>query len=82
MTRTVEAIYENGVLKPLEALDLNERQQVEIVVREQNGSDSPVAARNEDERRSAFRELLEEVDRMNLRLRVRMPAREEFYDRL
>lgn len=32
MERVVEAIYENGVLTPLEALNLPERQQLTIVI--------------------------------------------------
>ncbi len=34
MTREVEAVYENGVLRPLEPLPLNESQRVRIVVSE------------------------------------------------
>jgi predicted DNA-binding antitoxin AbrB/MazE fold protein len=30
MTRQVEAVYENGMLRPLEPLDLNEHQQVTV----------------------------------------------------
>jgi predicted DNA-binding antitoxin AbrB/MazE fold protein len=82
MTKVVEAIFEDGVLKPLEALGLIERQHVEIVVRDVNGTKWPAPASNESERQAALRDLIEEVDRMNLRLRVRMPSREEFYDRL
>ena len=33
MTVTVEAVYENGVLKPAQALPLQEHQKVEITVR-------------------------------------------------
>ncbi len=29
---TIEAIYENGVLKPLQKLDIPERQRVEIII--------------------------------------------------
>ena len=29
---TIEAIYENGVLKPLQRLDIPERQRVEIII--------------------------------------------------
>ena len=32
MGQVVEAVYENGVLKPLERLDLNEREHVRITV--------------------------------------------------
>jgi predicted DNA-binding antitoxin AbrB/MazE fold protein len=34
MARVVEAIYENGTLKPLEALDLPEHQRVRITIHE------------------------------------------------
>ena len=33
MTLTVEAVYENGVLKPAQALPLQEHEKVEITVR-------------------------------------------------
>ncbi len=33
MTRTLEAIYENGVLRPLEPLSLQENQQVTLTVK-------------------------------------------------
>jgi predicted DNA-binding antitoxin AbrB/MazE fold protein len=33
MSITVEAVYENGVLKPVRALPLGERQKVEITVK-------------------------------------------------
>jgi predicted DNA-binding antitoxin AbrB/MazE fold protein len=32
MSITVQAVYENGVLRPLEALDLSEHQQVTVTV--------------------------------------------------
>jgi predicted DNA-binding antitoxin AbrB/MazE fold protein len=32
MTKAVEAVYEGGVLRPLEALDLRERQRVRVVL--------------------------------------------------
>lgn len=35
MTRTIDAIYENGLLRPLEPLDFAEHEQVRITV--QNG---------------------------------------------
>ena len=34
MPRTVQAIYENGVFKPLHKLDLHEKQRVEILILE------------------------------------------------
>lgn len=35
MTLTVEAVYEDGVLKPVEPLPLKEREQVEISIQTQ-----------------------------------------------
>jgi predicted DNA-binding antitoxin AbrB/MazE fold protein len=32
MPKTIEAIYENGVFKPLEKIDLKEHQKVEIII--------------------------------------------------
>lgn len=32
MPRTIEAIYENGVLKPLSVLDLKEHERVKIIL--------------------------------------------------
>jgi predicted DNA-binding antitoxin AbrB/MazE fold protein len=43
MRKTLQAIYENGVLRPLEPLDLPEHQQVAVVV-----SQLPTASLDED----------------------------------
>jgi predicted DNA-binding antitoxin AbrB/MazE fold protein len=32
LTRVIQAVYENGVLRPLVAIDLNEHQQVRIII--------------------------------------------------
>lgn len=34
MSQVIEAIYENGVLKPLEKIDLKEHQKIEIFIKE------------------------------------------------
>lgn len=34
MHKIIEAIYENGVLKPLTALDIKEHEKVEVIIRE------------------------------------------------
>ena len=36
MPRTIQAIYENGVLKPLSKLDLPEQQRVDILIKGSN----------------------------------------------
>jgi predicted DNA-binding antitoxin AbrB/MazE fold protein len=40
MSYVIQAVYENGVLRPLEKLDLGEHQQVEITM----GPHAPVAS--------------------------------------
>jgi hypothetical protein len=40
MSQTIEAIYEDGVLKPLEKLVLGEHQQVRIIVESQKAADN------------------------------------------
>ena len=37
MTSEVEAVYENGVLKPLERLDLREGERVKVVIKRERG---------------------------------------------
>ena len=37
MTRSLQAVYENGVLRPLEPLALKEHQQVTVTVSDQEG---------------------------------------------
>ena len=37
MTREIEAVYEKGVLKPLEQLDLREGERVKVVVKRERG---------------------------------------------
>jgi predicted DNA-binding antitoxin AbrB/MazE fold protein len=46
MSYTIQAVYENGVLRPLEKLNLDEHQQVQIVI------ESRAATRCEDSDRS------------------------------
>jgi predicted DNA-binding antitoxin AbrB/MazE fold protein len=87
MTRIVEAIYEDGVLKPVEALDLQEHSHVRATVesisaRDQSPNDTPELVQTEEEREALLAELFEEIDRANLHLGWRIPAREELYDRL
>lgn len=86
MTKFVEAIYSHGIFEPLEALDLPEKQRVELVVRplgEATQPDAPSAESrsSDDECDAALAELFAEIDRMDLRLRIRMPTRDELYER-
>jgi predicted DNA-binding antitoxin AbrB/MazE fold protein len=84
MTKVVEAIYSQGVLQPLESLDLPEKQRVELTVRPIDGATPalPDMARPKQEREVALVELFAEIDRMDLHLRVRMPTRDELHVRV
>jgi predicted DNA-binding antitoxin AbrB/MazE fold protein len=48
MSQMIQAIYENGVLKPLEKLALGEHQQVQITVEPQAVIDAPPKVAGED----------------------------------
>ena len=86
MTKTIEAIYSHGVLEPLEALELPERQRVELIVRPIDGTVPgnaawPEPGTSKEEREAALAELFAEIDRMDLHLRIRMPTRDELHER-
>jgi predicted DNA-binding antitoxin AbrB/MazE fold protein len=38
MPKVIQAVYENGVFKPIGKIDLRERQQVELVLREMSSA--------------------------------------------
>jgi predicted DNA-binding antitoxin AbrB/MazE fold protein len=60
MSITVEAIYENGVLKPVQPLPLKDREKVEVVIRTQLQDRSDDAnAPPVHERQAALKRLLE-----------------------
>ena len=44
MQKTIEAVYENGVLQPLEPLELADRQHVQVTIGEMPGQFEDVAA--------------------------------------
>lgn len=75
MTRVVEAIYTDGVLKPVEALDLAEQQRVRLTIETLDGH-AP------DWCEAARRELIEGFKRSRLRLEGPPPTRDELHDRV
>jgi predicted DNA-binding antitoxin AbrB/MazE fold protein len=46
MSQTIRAIYENGVLRPLVPLDLEEQSEVSLVLGERTTTVAPTAAAN------------------------------------
>jgi len=73
MTRVVEAIYEDGVLKPVEALEFPEQQRVRLVV-------EPIDAEPRD-REAAYRRLLAGIEEMSFRSTGPYPTRDELHER-
>lgn len=73
VTRTTDAIFSNGVLRPLEPLPLREYERVRITVEsvEQNG-----AARSTGRQR-----LIRGFDQLRLRTDGNPPSREELHER-
>jgi len=74
MTKTIEAIYSHGVLEPLEALDLHEKQRVRLTV-------EPIDKIAESDREAALAEFEEGVRKMNFRSTGPYPTRDELHDR-
>ncbi len=72
--QVTDAIYRNGVLKPLQPLDLQEEEQVRLVVEKLDSRVRP-------DRKVLLARLREGIERMNFRSRGRYPSREELHDR-
>ena len=70
----VEAIYANGLLRPLEALELPEHQRVRLIVQTIDGAAAP-------SREAALERLRRGIGGMNFRLRTSLPPRDELHDR-
>lgn len=75
MTQVTEAIYSDGVLKPVSPLDLLEQERVRVIVQQ---LDEPPAS----ERSAALDELLRDAAESTLHLTGRLPTREELHDRV
>ncbi len=74
MAKVIEAIYTNGILKPVEALELPERQRVRLIV--QVIADDRCRARRE-----AFKRLRERIARSNFSYGGTLPTRDELHER-
>lgn len=74
MTRTVEAIYTNGHLEPVESLDLPEQQRVRLTV-------EPLESKKEGAGDEAFRHFQESVEEGSFYLNGPLPTRDELHER-
>lgn len=73
MTKVVEAICSQGLLKPVDALALPEQQRVRLIVQTIAGTSAP-------DRQAAFRRLRAGIDAMNFELRGALPTRDELHN--
>jgi predicted DNA-binding antitoxin AbrB/MazE fold protein len=74
MIQVAEAIYAEGVLKPVSPLALANNERVKLIVQ-------PVSRLSPAEREAALRRLFEGMDKMGFYLEGPMPSREELHDR-
>ena len=74
MTKVIEAIYSDGVLKPVEALELSDQQRVRLTI-------EPLNTRSDAQRQAALQRLFDQIDRMNFRLSGTLPTRDELHER-
>ena len=74
MTKTVEAIYTNGHLEPVEPLDLRENERVTVTVQTQQRLDP-------EERKAALRHFRESVEAGSFYLTGKLPTRDELHER-
>ncbi len=73
----MEAVYENGVLKPVDKVELMEHQRVCLIVQPLNGLGLTQAAA----RAAALVRVRETVEKMNFRLQGPLPSRDELHER-
>lgn len=74
MTKVIEAVYSNGLLKPVDALELPEQQRVRLIVQTIDGV-SPA------DRQAALRRLTAGIDAGDFSLHRALPTRDELHDR-
>ena len=79
MTTCVEAIYTNGVLKPVERIDLDEHQRVRLTIEPVSESAAP-GENNGAARTAARRRLVDFLRTDPLHLTEPLPRRDELYD--
>lgn len=74
LVQSTEAIYSDGVLKPINPLQLREHQRVKVTI-------EPIEPGNDEERRRAMDRFIEGTKRMNFRSTGPYPTRDELHER-
>lgn len=75
MAQVTEAVFTQGVLKPVEELRLREQQRVRVII-------EPLDASIPEERAAAMQRLREGIASMSFKLSGPLPSRSELHDRL
>lgn len=75
MTKTIDAVYSRGILRPLAPLHLAEEQRVRITI---ETDETEQATR----RREAWARFCARVDEMDIRLDGPLPTDDELHDRV
>ena len=75
MTRVIEAIYSNGVLRPVDALELPDQQRVRLTI-------EPIDGASDVDRETALKRLIDGLKSSKLRLNGPLPTRDELHDRV
>ncbi len=75
MTQVAQAVYSDGVLRPVTPLQLRESQVVRIIV-------DPVEAVAGEDRAEALARLKAGIEKMNFVSSGRYPSRDELHDRI
>lgn len=73
-TIVTEAIFSDGVLKPVTPLALSNDQRVKVIVQ-------AISKPAPSERAEALQQLFEDMDKMDFYLEGSLPSREELHDR-
>ena len=74
VTKVIEAIYEDGMLRPVGDLELAQNQRVRLIVQTIDAASAP-------SREAAVQRLRSGIAAMNFRLRGPLPRRDELHDR-
>ncbi|MFG0283191.1 MAG: antitoxin family protein [Phycisphaerales bacterium JB039] len=77
MVRIIEAVFTDGVLKPVDPLPLREQQRVRLTVEEM----APEAATTNGDRQAAVAQFLDGVKRSRFRSTGPYPTRDELHER-
>ncbi|MCK4660392.1 MAG: antitoxin family protein [Phycisphaerae bacterium] len=74
MANVIEAIYSNGVLRPVDVLELPEQQRVRLTI-------EPIDAGPDVDREAALQRLMERLEKSTFSYGGPLPTRDELHER-